>query len=128
MAFGLLALGVTTAFGATILGGVALTQIRHSAGRLFGSGLALFDALLFPIVVIDLVIWYGIAVVVRHKLMSAINDLFITDLGPQVIAIVLIIIADGLMIRAGLRIAHAPTPARGSRTTPVVESPKGNQP
>ena len=45
--------GATAPFGTTILGYVALSQIRHSAGRLYGLGLALFDALLFPLLVVD---------------------------------------------------------------------------
>ncbi len=54
--FGLV--GLATVFGTTILGIVSITHIRHSAGRLYGMGLALFDALLFPLLVIDgLIIW-----------------------------------------------------------------------
>jgi hypothetical protein len=46
----------TAPFGATILGAVSISQIRHSAGRLYGLGLALFDALLFPLLALDAVI------------------------------------------------------------------------
>jgi predicted Ser/Thr protein kinase len=45
--------GAMAPFGTTILGYVALSQIRHSAGRLYGLGLALFDALIFPLLVLD---------------------------------------------------------------------------
>ena len=48
--------GITAPFGATILGVVSISQIRHSAGRLYGLGLALFDALLFPLLLLDWVI------------------------------------------------------------------------
>ena len=51
-----LASGVTAPFGATILGAISISQIRHSAGRLYGLGLALFDALLFPLLLLDAVI------------------------------------------------------------------------
>jgi hypothetical protein len=44
---------VTAPFGTTILGAVSISQIRHSAGRLYGLGLALFDALLFPLLALD---------------------------------------------------------------------------
>ena len=51
-------LAVSAVFGTTILGIVSITHIRHSAGRLYGMGLGLFDALLFPLLVIDgLIIW-----------------------------------------------------------------------
>ena len=49
----LLALGAVAPFGTTILGGIALSQIRHSAGRLYGLGWALFDTLLFPLLALD---------------------------------------------------------------------------
>ncbi len=45
--------GLTAPFGATILGYQALSQIRFSAGRVYGLGLALFDLLFFPLVAVD---------------------------------------------------------------------------
>lgn len=53
----ILSVGLTAPFGATILGYVALSHIRHSAGRLYGLGLALFDVLLFPLVIADCLIF-----------------------------------------------------------------------
>ncbi|MEO6742740.1 MAG: protein kinase, partial [Chthoniobacteraceae bacterium] len=45
-------------FGTTILGWVATSQIRQSAGRLRGMGLAVFDGLVFPLLVLDgFIIW-----------------------------------------------------------------------
>ncbi|MDI1311144.1 serine/threonine-protein kinase, partial [Prosthecobacter sp.] len=44
-----LILGVTGPFGTTILGWVAVSQIRRSAGRILGLPLALFDGLLYPL-------------------------------------------------------------------------------
>ena len=41
--------GLAAAFVTTILGMVSIAHIHHSAGRLYGTGLALFDALLFPL-------------------------------------------------------------------------------
>ncbi len=49
--------------GTTILGLVAISQIRRSAGRLYGLGLALFDAIIFPLLLLDVAIfglWYGL--------------------------------------------------------------------
>ncbi|MDT8299881.1 MAG: serine/threonine-protein kinase [Sedimentisphaerales bacterium] len=48
-----LLLALSSVFGTTILGLVAISHIRHSAGRLYGMGLALFDALLFPLLLLD---------------------------------------------------------------------------
>ena len=56
LAFVVFVSGITAPFGATILGAVSISQIRHSAGRLYGLGLALFDALLFPLLLLDWVI------------------------------------------------------------------------
>jgi len=39
--------------GATILGIMAISHIRNSGGRIYGLGLALFDALLYPLLALD---------------------------------------------------------------------------
>jgi len=51
--FTLLPLGFASPFVTTILGCVAISQIRRSAGKLCGLRLALFDALLFPLLALD---------------------------------------------------------------------------
>ena len=56
----LLFLGFASCFGTTILGWIAVSQIRHSGGRLYGLGLAVFDALLFPLLALDLGIYLGV--------------------------------------------------------------------
>jgi len=53
----LLPLGLAAPFVTTILGIISISQIRRSAGRLYGLGLALFDALLFPLLALDGLIW-----------------------------------------------------------------------
>ncbi|MHC4242445.1 MAG: serine/threonine-protein kinase, partial [Planctomycetota bacterium] len=54
-----LLLGVSSVFGTTILGFVAISHIRHSAGRLYGMGLALFDALFFSLLALDAAVITG---------------------------------------------------------------------
>ncbi|MDB6058484.1 MAG: hypothetical protein JWO95_2328, partial [Verrucomicrobiales bacterium] len=49
----------TAPFGTTICGCVAISQIRHSAGKIIGLGLAVFDALLFPMLVVAGVMLFG---------------------------------------------------------------------
>ena len=57
--FTLLPAGVVAPFGTTILGWIATAQIRHSAGKLYGLGLAVFDGLLFPLLTLTgLVAWF----------------------------------------------------------------------
>jgi serine/threonine protein kinase len=121
MIFTLLPLSITAPFGTTVLGGVALTQIRHSAGRFYGLGLALFETLLFPIAVIDLLIWYGIAVVIREKLMLSNPNpsVWSADITPLIVAALVIAVVDALLIYVGWRVAHAPlsglSPSEGYR-------------
>lgn len=56
----LAAILVIASVSTTILGWVAVAQIRRSAGRLYGLGLALFDGLLFPLLALDALIgWLG---------------------------------------------------------------------
>jgi tRNA A-37 threonylcarbamoyl transferase component Bud32/predicted anti-sigma-YlaC factor YlaD len=62
----ILAVGLTAPFGVTILGYAALTQILDSAGRLYGLGMALFDALFFPLLIVD-----GLIFVLALFIMSA---------------------------------------------------------
>ncbi|MFZ4768529.1 MAG: hypothetical protein ACOYMN_26580, partial [Roseimicrobium sp.] len=49
----------TAPLGATLLGWIAVTQIRRSAGKLYGLGLAVFDAMLFPLLALTgLAAWF----------------------------------------------------------------------
>ena len=52
----LIVLGLTGPFGATILGWLSVSQIRRSAGRLYGRKLAVFDGLLFPLLMMNYLI------------------------------------------------------------------------
>jgi len=57
-------LGGLLACATTIVGAVGVTQIRRSAGRLCGLGLAVFDGLFFPLLALDaLILWtsFGVA-------------------------------------------------------------------
>jgi tRNA A-37 threonylcarbamoyl transferase component Bud32 len=53
LGFVLVPLAIASAFGTTILGWISVSQIRHSAGKLYGLGLAVFDGLLFPLLALD---------------------------------------------------------------------------
>ena len=57
--FTLLPLGITSPFGTTILGWISVSQIRRSAGKLHGMWLAVFDGLLFPLLLLtSLIGWF----------------------------------------------------------------------
>ncbi|HUJ09226.1 MAG TPA: protein kinase [Verrucomicrobiae bacterium] len=53
-------LGFVAILGTTILGWVAVSQIRRSEGRLYGMWLALTDGLLGPILLLDILILLGL--------------------------------------------------------------------
>ncbi len=55
--FTLLPLGALAPFGTTILGWISVTQIRRSAGKLCGMWLAVLDGLLFPLLLLDALIF-----------------------------------------------------------------------
>jgi hypothetical protein len=69
----LVLLGVLAVFGTTILGIVSIIQIRHSEGRLYGMGLALFDALLLPLLALSIgiiAVCVGVAMVISGGMLS----------------------------------------------------------
>jgi serine/threonine protein kinase len=49
-------IGLLAPFATTILGAISISQIRHSRGRLYGMPLAVFDALVFPLLLLDAVL------------------------------------------------------------------------
>lgn len=49
-------LGLTAPFGTTILGIASINDIRRSQGRIYGMPLALFDALAYPLLLLDALI------------------------------------------------------------------------
>jgi tRNA A-37 threonylcarbamoyl transferase component Bud32 len=58
--------GCLAPLGTTILGWIAVSQIRHSAGKLRGIWLAVFDGLLFPLLALDAVIFGLVYLIVSH--------------------------------------------------------------
>lgn len=136
----LLPLGLAAPFGTTILGWIAVSQIRHSAGKLYGLGLAVFDGLFFPLLAFD-----GTIMWLLKTLSHLITD-FYTNLSnqnnPQVhlplttrlvnflfhhpelavfVAIVAAIVMDFIIIRSVWRAVNQPLD--DSSTIPPANSP-----
>lgn len=112
LAIALLPLGLTAPFGTTILGGIAISQIRHSRGRLYGLGLAVFDVLLFPLLVVCGLITAGWIFAAHH-----LADPLVPIIGrTQLKAILPLLIAASCVaviwfgIRWVWRAAHRPLP------------------
>jgi len=118
----LMALGLAAPFGTTILGLVSLSQIRHSAGRLYGLGLALFDALLYPLLILNGLIgwlWYAFFSFVVEMVMKghAPGDPRPVSSTQLVIALTLLTsaVVDYFIVRAAWRAASSGT---GSASAP----------
>lgn len=83
-------LGLSAPFGTTILGLVAIGHIRRSGGRIYGMGLAVFDALLFPLIVLD-----GLMVLCAALLH---DDLAGSLAWAVVVGLVLAVVADVVIV------------------------------
>jgi len=81
---------------ATVLGWVAVSQIRNSKGRLRGLGLAVFDGLLFPLLVLD-----GVIIFLLGGALAEFFEQFRIDLNKPALALALLaaLVVDWLIIR-----------------------------
>jgi hypothetical protein len=135
---------LTAPLGTTILGAVAISQIRHSRGRLYGMKLAVFDALLFPLLLLDALIVGAAVLGLRLYVASLVAGapgaptvvppawasywwLGLVVLGVIVLGV--IVLVDWLIIRAVWRggnkpvnpggVALPPVPGSAARTSPA---------
>ena len=90
----LLPLGLSAPIGTTVLGSVAISNIRNSQGRLCGLPLALADALFFPLLVLD-----GVIFACYYFTISAINSSYPTDNTQRVLlaSMALTLLSAGLV-------------------------------
>jgi tRNA A-37 threonylcarbamoyl transferase component Bud32 len=100
----------------SILGWIAVGQIRRSAGKLVGLELALFEGLFFPLLMLDAIIaglWVFLdkllAVYVRHLGGSMFVDLWDFSIWLLLLALMLVWI-DSQIIRRVCRIVNGPSP------------------
>jgi len=76
----------------TILGLISIIQIRHSGGQLYGLGLAVFDALLFPLLLLD--------VTIIGSLLSGFAAIGNVEIPLMVVTSVpIVVVVDWLLIR-----------------------------
>jgi len=73
----------------TILGLAAISHIRKSAGRIYGMGLALADALVFPLLALDLLLFVGVC---RAAAGASVKGLIGLALGLAAAAVVDVVI------------------------------------
>lgn len=95
---------------ATLCGIISLSQIRRSAGRLYGLGLALFDALLFPLLALDGLIAAFAVLCVRF---IASKSHTWADVLPMLslVCLAVIILVDAFIIRRAWRAVNQPIAA-----------------
>ena len=121
-------LGLAAPFGTTILGWMAVSDIRRSQGRLHGMWLALFDGLVFPMIALAaLVGWFWswlfhdvirAALIARPQGRSALEVMFIDHAtGFAVIATIVTLLILGRLIICAVRRAVSDSPQ------PVVAAP-----
>jgi tRNA A-37 threonylcarbamoyl transferase component Bud32 len=110
----LMLLGLTAPFVTTILGWIAVSQIRRSAGKLHGLWLAVFDGLLFPLLVLDGALawlWLVLAKLFARQVLGLQNSLFLDlwDLTIWVsLALASVALVDWLIIRRVWRAVNRP--------------------
>ena len=116
----LLLFGLPGIFVMTILGWIAVSQIRCSAGKLYGMWLAVLDGLLFPLLVLDFLVWYlcVISTLVFRNGSDASGRIQFAA-GAFVVSIIISALADWLIIRLVWRVANKPVPA----SVPPVQKP-----
>jgi serine/threonine protein kinase len=74
-------LGLLAPFATTILGMLAVSDIRHAPSRVRGLGLAYFDAIFFPLLIMDAVLMFGVGVLISVLFQSGISSVFAMMLG-----------------------------------------------
>jgi len=98
----------------TILGWVAVSQIRHSAGKIHGLWLAVFAGLLFPLLVVDGAmawLWLVLAKLFARQVLGLQNALFLDvwDLTLWVsLALASVAVVDWLIFRRVWRAVNQP--------------------
>ncbi len=108
-----------------ILGWVAVSRIRHSSGRLCGLGLAVFDGLFIPLVVLDCLLAWLCGLAVRAFPIL----LLVPPHGPTpaerlfALQILAAIIADFFVARAVWRLANAPPGNANAKPVAVAPQP-----
>ena len=124
-------IGLFSPFATTLLGALSISQIRHSKGQLYGLPLAVFDTLLFPLLLLDVVL---LAIGCR-LLAGFINELIgispatgFGNMGPPLLTAFIIfpvvIALDIWLVRLTWRAAAKGLPEYESAAAPRQPSPR----
>jgi len=116
--------GAICALAGTTLGWIAISQIRRSAGKLYGLGLAVFDGLLFPLLILNALLAFLIFFAVpgvRNLLMDAFQvglGYYRTGAALAVLAsiVAVLLLVDFLVVRRVWRKVNRPLANANSPT------------
>jgi len=113
-------LSLASPFGVTFLGVKALANIRHSGGKLRGQGLALFDVLFFPLLVLNAsIIWNA-----TWFVPSSIGPGHFLHVVLPIAAVVLSLLIDIPIIRWAWHAAKRPPGDAGNQAADPSETDK----
>lgn len=125
----------TAPFGATLLGWIAVSQIRRSRGKIYGMWLAVFEGLFFPLLVLDGLIYVigvrGFGSAMRQILHDmGLHGTWIWHISPVVLAVILLglcVYLDAVIIRRVWRAVNKPVgspahPQAGSKVKTEVQT------
>ncbi len=119
----LILIAASAPIGATVCGAMAISRIRRSGGRIYGLGLAIFDALVFPLLALDGLIAYACITLARLIHFSAIES---DNLAIGILAAVAIsALADFFIIRWVWR-ASKPTIHASTQPPPQASQSGGD--
>jgi predicted Ser/Thr protein kinase len=125
----LMLVGITAPAGTTTLGWIAVAQIRRSAGRLYGLGLAVFDGLLFPLLALDTLVFAVYFVFIRilrgMQYPQSESAGVLLAIGLGVLALVKVAALDYIIIRKVWRAVTRPVGS--APTAPPVDPPRPTQ-
>jgi serine/threonine protein kinase/type II secretory pathway pseudopilin PulG len=96
--------------GMPVLGWIAVSQIRRSTGKLYGMGLAVFDALFFPLLALNGIIWFFCSVSIHAldpRISFGTGRPYFAGLALAVAAIISIFV-DWILAWAAWRAANKP--------------------
>jgi serine/threonine protein kinase len=117
----MLFVGLSAPLGTTILGWVAVRQIRRSGGRLCGLWLAVFDGLVFPLLVASAACAIGLTLL-QQALNQIVSSIFgngpLFTFGPPIFFTVSLLILAPVVVRRVWLAMNAPVGAEVTKKAP----------
>lgn len=128
----LVPLGIAAPFGTTILGWVAVAQIRRSSGRIYGLPLALFDAMLFPLLALDFITnlvlargWWAFASLAKDTSIAPYSKATIVIV--DILILLAWVVLDYLIVRRVWRAVSKPLNGQQQSPPPATAKEQTNQ-